>query len=280
MIYGNWELQDLVLSDTIHQGYLFQGISGIGKATLAKEKAKLILGVDPASSPDFVTLSGKEGVIRKEDILEVLPILEHTPQGRYRVVLIDNANRATVEAQNSLLKVVENPPAPTVFFFIAHSDEKGRILNTISSRCVPMSFRPVSGEILDRMLKKESSDEQDIEIAIACCGGSYTVARECLKDSELQDLFRMLLSERGPRRLTKLNLLKEKADLPALLSPLLRGYLQALCDYQLPAAARLLKSIELGDLGSETARIGALKNALTKARVNELTREDLLILFS
>jgi DNA polymerase-3 subunit delta' len=88
-----------------------------------------------------------------DDIRKVAPFLRKTAsQGGWRIVIIDDADTMNRNAQNALLKILEEPPANTVLILIAH--RMGVMIPTIRSRCRVINFQALSQADFSRILTK------------------------------------------------------------------------------------------------------------------------------
>lgn len=164
----------------LHHALLFEGIKGIGKASLAFQLAWNILSrTNGFETPNFsgplwrqlmqeshssflhVTrqldsaTSNFRSVIRVDEIREVSKMLAQTSaDGGWRVVIIDSVDDMNRNAANALLKTLEEPPSRVVLMLLSHLP--GRLLPTIRSRCLPIKFQPLDenslGEALERCL--------------------------------------------------------------------------------------------------------------------------------
>src|ERR1019366_6736817 len=97
---------------------IFHGPRGIGKATAAAELARVL---DVGSYPDLITVDrGEKQGIAIEQIRTLIGTLALRPYyaGRTRLVIIDEAHLLTHEAQNALLKLLEEPPPHTLIILI------------------------------------------------------------------------------------------------------------------------------------------------------------------
>ncbi|MBN1967797.1 MAG: DNA polymerase III subunit [Candidatus Delongbacteria bacterium] len=99
-----------------------------------------------------IEYSGKFITIDKVKSIKDFALL-NTIDGKYRFVLIDQADRMNKEAQNSLLKILEEPPKNFLFFLI--TENKSAFLPTIISRCNVTDFSPISDGELERFLKEK-----------------------------------------------------------------------------------------------------------------------------
>ncbi|MBM3468298.1 MAG: AAA family ATPase [Alphaproteobacteria bacterium] len=150
--------------------WLLSGEKGIGKAALAYTISEEILSngaLEPAlikrqiaqgTYPNFLTIKknpNSEGKIPRDINIEEARKIEHFLHQHaaipgWRVVLIDAVDEMNRTAANSLLKILEDPPAQTLFFLVAHS--LGQVLPTIRSRCCRLPLFPLSIEDLKSSL--------------------------------------------------------------------------------------------------------------------------------
>ncbi|HZY41550.1 MAG TPA: DNA polymerase III subunit delta' [Anaerolineae bacterium] len=154
-------LERAVREQRTAHAYLISGAAHIGKATLARTLALALNctssdrpcdAANPCRScrliaagkhPD-VRLIEPEGRSLKIDQVRALQHdLALSPfEGRYRVAIFDQFEAATVEAQNALLKTLEEPPAYAVLIVLAADPEL--LLPTIVSRCQQIALRPLT----------------------------------------------------------------------------------------------------------------------------------------
>jgi len=167
--------------ETMSQSYLFFGPQSVGKSLCALEFASLLV-----SEPDFepseekpypfdVTIlrpeeETKRGVTKQksigvEEIREALSFLSHFPtKGRFRVLIIEDAHKLSLSAQNVLLKTLEEPNPSSVIILVTH--EVGNIISTILSRVERVRFRYVDAEeIASRSAVFFSNNNHDQKIA-------------------------------------------------------------------------------------------------------------------
>lgn len=161
-IFGNdkikAELEDSVKLNKISHSYLFIGTDGIGKKMIAKEFAKMVLCLnenkycnncksclefDTNNHPDFNIIEPEENSMKIEQIREFQnSVIEKPIISEKKVYIINDADKMTDEAQNCLLKTLEEPPEFVIIILIASNENA--FLPTIESRCVKIHFENLS----------------------------------------------------------------------------------------------------------------------------------------
>ncbi len=139
-------LKALLETGRLPHALLFQGPKGCGKAAAARAFAETLLGSDPKAHPDFLAILPEKGseTIKIGQIRgELLPRAHLRPLlSDRKVILIEEAHRLGEEAQNALLKTLEEPEGKTLFILTSSSPEK--LLATVRSRLVTLKFLPVA----------------------------------------------------------------------------------------------------------------------------------------
>lgn len=103
-------------------------------------------------------------VIRVEDVRSIGGFLQMTPaEGGWRVVIIDVADDMNLNAQNALLKVLEEPPARSLILLVSHAP--GRLLPTIRSRCRRLSLRPLETNVVAGLIKTREPEMAEDDAA-------------------------------------------------------------------------------------------------------------------
>lgn len=174
-------LTSAVLKNQVSHAYLFVGPDGIGKEYFAETFARILLcEAPPAERPcgvcnscrqmdegvhtDFIKIAPAEGSrnIKIGQIREIIRIVSSTTfSGNVRVTLILNGESMTVEAQNALLKSLEEPEPGNIFIITAENAE--RVLPTIRSRCQTFIFEPLSDGEIKKILSDHGCDPDDID---------------------------------------------------------------------------------------------------------------------
>lgn len=159
-------------SGNLPQALIFAGPKGVGRKTAAKLLARYLHQSEQTSHPDTFWYSQILAEVSKEDsnawigaIRELVRRLSMTPMtSKYKVAIIDEAEKLNDEAQNALLKTLEEPRGDTVIILIVPNEEV--LLPTIVSRAQVVRFGPLSNEEIRQIVPK-ASDEQ-----IEASGGS------------------------------------------------------------------------------------------------------------
>jgi DNA polymerase-3 subunit delta' len=169
---------------------LLVGPTGVGKTTLAMDLAAglLCLAADPAdrpctecaachkvahgNHPDLhrVAPEGAGQQIRVAQVQALASDLALLPlEGRYRVAIIENAQRMNIDAQNALLKTLEEPPARVALILAA--DDSAGLLPTVVSRCARARLGPVAGEPIAELLAERGLADASRSASLARLAG-------------------------------------------------------------------------------------------------------------
>ena len=192
MLFNRTEKEKLlseIASGKLSHAYLIEGGEGCGKTYFARFAAAAVLctgdkppcGKCPScvkalagSHPDLFYFSpDKKASMGVETVRDIKKSLFFMPNdGDRKVYIIDDAQKMTVQAQNALLKFIEEPPASVLFFIVA--DKKESLLPTVVSRTRIISLAPSDNADIRRFLmseRKKSGGEQ-IDEAINMAEGS------------------------------------------------------------------------------------------------------------
>ncbi len=181
--------------------YLISGPAGSGRHTLAKllaaaimcrgegkpcgvcEECRKVLG---NVHPDFLTIDDPEKKNVPVDLIRKAreDIYIRPNQAQWKIYLFPRAQDMRVEAQNALLKVLEEPPAYGVFILLTDNPEK--LLPTVRSRCTLLQMESLPEDILRPRLARQfpQAQPQDIEAAMARSGGWLGQAAALLEGGE------------------------------------------------------------------------------------------------
>jgi DNA polymerase-3 subunit delta' len=95
-------------------------------------------------------------------------------EGRHRVVVIDPADAMNVQAQNALLKTLEEPPEATTLVLVSASPDA--LLPTVKSRCLRVAFAPLPEPVIRARLEAAGRPAEAASLAAALSGGSLSRA--------------------------------------------------------------------------------------------------------
>jgi len=169
-------LEQELKSGKIAHAYLFCGMRGVGKTTLARLFAKSVnceqrkdgqsepcndcescRAIAQGRSLDLIEIDAASNR-RIDDVRE---LRDHIPLGtassRYKVIIVDEVHMLTPEAFNALLKTLEEPPAHAIF--ILATTEVHKLPDTIISRCQRFDFRRIPTPALTERLHKIAQAE-------------------------------------------------------------------------------------------------------------------------
>lgn len=130
-----------------------------------------------------------------ETVRRVEPFMRMTAsQGGWRIVLIDDADSMNRNAQNAILKILEEPPEQSLLILVAH--RPGAIIPTIRSRCRKIQFQPLSREDFNRLIALGHGNirEQELDTLYQLSGGSVGKAGQILEEGGLEVVDKILVS--------------------------------------------------------------------------------------
>jgi DNA polymerase-3 subunit delta' len=208
-------LKSAYLSDRLPHGLIFAGPTGVGKGTSARAMAALFLCEHPKGTmpcgncpscrvfdsgnhPDYHVISkeliryhdktGKSKgidlsihVIRPE-LLE--PAGRKAVMGRGKIFVIEQADLMNPQAQNSMLKTLEEPAGRTLIILL--TDQPGALLPTIRSRSQVVRFAALADETVRKELHKRKIDSTLAAEAASLSRGSLGVALKWIEDGVVE----------------------------------------------------------------------------------------------
>ncbi len=146
----------MILNKKIPHAFLFEGEDMIGKKTFALAFAKLVLG---ENSPDLYLVEGNLEISKIREIKNFLSYKSY--YNTKKIVIIDNAHLMRKDAQNSLLKILEEPSKDSVLILI--TSFKDLILKTLLSRVQEINFYKAEKQALEDYLIKRNLNKEEIE---------------------------------------------------------------------------------------------------------------------
>ena len=232
-----------IASDRPPHALLLVGPSGVGKITLALDLAAGLLctaptpaerpcracpacrKVDHGNHPDLHRLApdGAGGQVRLGQVQELQAELALLPmEGRYRVAIVEAAHRLNPDAQNALLKTLEEPPALVVIVLAA--DDGSLLLPTVHSRCARLRLLPLGPSAMAGLLAERGlADAPRAALLGRLSGGRAGLALSLAVDDDAQrahgrlvrSLIDLLAAEPRTRLAAVPGLLSDAAQLAA-----------------------------------------------------------------
>ena len=230
-------------SRKLHHAWLLAGPKGVGKATFARQAARRVLAeaagpafdrpgvetpdehpvvklVDAGSHPDMRWLerlvNEKTGNLNRNikvdqvrDLIEFLGLT--AALSPWRVVVIDTVDELEASGANALLKMLEEPPANTLFFLV--SNAAGRLLPTIRSRCRRLDFHELDDDAMTSILEERapqlSAAERQRTIAMSFGSAGRALAFAGLELGKLEDAALAILRQGDPTNARRSQLASE-----------------------------------------------------------------------
>ena len=217
-------IQRAVSTGRISHSYMIEGEKGSGKKMLAQSFARILqcqeeknsdcgkctscLQIDHGNHPDVISLiHEKENTITVDDVREqIINTADIIPyKGPYKIYIIDEAEKMGAEAQNALLKTIEEPPDYVVIFLLVTN--RGALLDTIASRCVLLQTAPVAKEAIRSFVLSQTGPDPsgpETEFAAAYAMGNVGKALEAVRSEDFGECRRVAV--RALRRLPEAGL--------------------------------------------------------------------------
>lgn len=196
-------------ADRLPHGMIFAGPQGVGRYTTAVALAKIFLAdrpndpesldavgklIDARTHPDFhyVTkelireIEGKssnKAIALSVDVIRdrlVAPATKKSVLGRGKVFIVEEAELMNSQAQNAMLKTLEEPSGRTLIILL--SDQPHALLSTIRSRTQTVRFQPLSDEEALKVVTARGVDASQAQRAISLAGGSPGLAIRWIED--------------------------------------------------------------------------------------------------
>ena len=299
-------------SGRLAHAYLFAGPEGVGKTTVALDLAAALLCSQPKSNgpcgscpgclkfqsgnhPDFVRIRPDGAAIKIDQIRSLKKALNFAPfESGHRIVLLEEVHTMRREAGNSLLTILEEPPADNLLLLVGNST--GSILATIVSRCQVIPFTPLPLSLAaEIILRHRPQLDMAGAMALAALVDGCPGQALAIETDDILELYRRLIqamvvaagsqAERVERALALAAELAEcKAGVEPLLN-LLRIFLKnglaartsTTCTAFPQEVMRLRERWNLQQLSAKIAAIDLAEQALARNCNRGLTSEVLLL---
>lgn len=203
-------LRTAISMDKLSHAYIFSGEEGSGKKMTAEIfAAALLCGNEDApcgmcmscmqaethNHPDIIYVTHEKTIISVDEIRRQLvdDVVIKPFSSSHKVYIVDEAERMTVQAQNALLKTLEEPPEYAVIILL--TTNSGAFLQTILSRCVTLQFKPLDNRlILDYLMKEEKIPDYFAGVCASFSGGSLGKAIKYANNPEFEEIKKTVLA--------------------------------------------------------------------------------------
>ena len=199
-------LQNAVRLGKVSHAYILGGEQGSGKKLLATLFAMTLQceehGIEPCmkcpscrkamnkNHPDIINVTHeKPNSIGIEEIREQLinDVAIRPYESPYKIYIVNDAQKLTLQAQNALLKTIEEPPAYAVILLLA--DNPDALLPTITSRCVILSLKPVGDRLVkDYLMDRMHIPDYQAEVEASFAQGNIGKARQMAGSPEFHEM--------------------------------------------------------------------------------------------
>ncbi|MDY3919351.1 MAG: DNA polymerase III subunit delta' [Candidatus Limivivens sp.] len=198
-------LKNAIEQNKVSHAYIFNGEKGCGKKMLALEFARMLqcqekdrpcgkcrscLQAESGNHPDIIRVTHeKPGSIGVEDIREQLigDVQIKPYSSPYKVYIVPDAEKMTVQAQNALLKTIEEPPAYAVILLL--TTNASLFLPTILSRCVMIAMKPVADEqVRQYLMEHVQIPDYQADICVAFAQGNIGKAVQLASSETFQEI--------------------------------------------------------------------------------------------
>lgn len=224
-------LNNNIQNNNLLHSYMFIGTEGIGKNLFAEEFSKMILcqsnkekpcntckscqEFKSDNNPDFFRIQSDGKVIKIEQIRQMQEkIIEKPINSGKKVYIINDADLMTKEAQNCLLKTLEEPPEYIVIILVVSNEN--RIITTVKSRCIKIIFEKIDNNQIKQFLKDNYNIRNITESMLTLYDGSIGKAirfKDVLEKFEsIEEIFRTIEEKNKLEFLKSAEIFKKNKD--------------------------------------------------------------------
>lgn len=204
-------MKNAIKLNKISHAYIINGEKGMGKKTIAKIFSMTLQCEKGEDEPCMQCHSCKQAInnnhpdirwithekpstIAIDEVREQInnDILIKPYSSKYKIYIVDKAEKLTVQAQNALLKTIEELPAYGIIMLLTNN--KDSFLQTILSRCVALEMRPVaSTDIINYLREKEKIPDYQAKMVVNFAGGNLGRAIRLASMEEFNELKDMVI---------------------------------------------------------------------------------------
>ena len=199
-------LQNAIRLGKVSHAYIFGGEHGSGKKLLASLFAMTLQCQEHVIEPCMKCASCKKALNKNHP--DIINITHEKPnsigideirdqlindvgikpyESPYKIYIVNDADKLTLQAQNALLKTIEEPPAYAVVMLLA--DNPDALLPTITSRCVILSLKPVGDRLVkDYLMDRMHIPDYQAEVQASFAQGNVGKAKQMANSAEFTEL--------------------------------------------------------------------------------------------
>ncbi len=199
--------QESIKQGNLSHSYIINGETGSGRHLLSSALAKALLcenrtehgdscgkcksciQVDSGSHPDVHFINHEKLSIGIDDIRNQLinDITIKPYSGAYKIYVIAEANKMTEQAQNALLKTIEEPPEYAIILLLTENAQN--LLSTITSRCITLNTEPLAQDkIVEYLVNNLQMEPEQAKIAAGFCQGNVGKAIHFASSEDFQEM--------------------------------------------------------------------------------------------
>lgn len=203
--------RNAVQTGKVSHAYILSGEAGMGRKSLANTFALSLLcekgksepcmqchackQVLSGNHPDLIYVTHeKPASIGVDDIREQIndTIMVRPYSSYYKIYIVDEAEKMTIQAQNALLKTIEEPPSYGVILLLTTNPEG--FLATVLSRCVQLKLKPLNDEVVkEYLIQSIGVEESQAEIYAAFSRGNLGKAIHLANSEEFRRMYYEIL---------------------------------------------------------------------------------------
>lgn len=207
------QLRSAIKAGNIRHSYMLTGEKGMGKKTMAEAFLLELFCADEDENtrpcltcpecrkilsnnhPDVIYITHeKPGIISVDEVREqLIDTVDIKPyEGGYKVYVMQEADKMTIQAQNAILKTLEEPPEYVVILLLV-SDER-KLLDTVKSRVVKENLRPLTDNVIREYIKTRTHKSSDmIDICVAFSKGNLGKAIELIESETFSEWYQRIM---------------------------------------------------------------------------------------
>lgn len=203
--------QKAIKAHKISHAYILAGEAGMGRKSLAHAFALTLLcekgksqpcmechackQVLSGNHPDLIHVTHeKAGSIGVDDIREQVndTIMIRPYSSYYKIYIVDEAEKMTIQAQNALLKTIEEPPSYAVILLLTTNSDG--FLPTILSRCIQLKLKPLQDSVIcGYLINSLGIPENEAKLYTAFARGNLGKAMRLADSEEFRNMYKKLL---------------------------------------------------------------------------------------